>query len=222
MKSKEIKSLPLRELRKLARSLNVSVTRKMTKDRMVMAIVASARSRAISATLKKKTRKKSAEVPVTVRRKAAYADAQEEGLPLYRGITKLVLMPRDPWWVFAYWEIDPAARGNKTLILRVYRGKDLLYASIEVDGANNWYINLPEPGESIRGEIGYLDPKGIFMVMAVSNTVKTPHAWPSASGPGDRPSGKIPVTDRSPFDESYGIYERFGTFSRREITSRKQ
>ncbi len=222
MKGKELKALSIPELRRLAKSLNVSITRRMTKDQIVSAVVASARSRAISATLKKKRRRTAEKGPIAPGMPGIQAAVQEERLPLYSGITKLVLMPRDPWWVFAYWEIDPAALGGRALILRVYRKKDRLYASIDVDGANNWYIDFPEPGETVRGEIGYMGPKGRFRVMAASNTVRTPRAWPSAEA-AERPLGKkAPAARPSPFDEAYAAYERFGTFSRREITSRKQ
>ena len=56
----------------------------------------------------------------------------EENLPLYYGKDCLVLLPRDPYWLFAYWEISIPTRqrfeaefhkpwDSLQLLLRVYR-----------------------------------------------------------------------------------------------------
>ncbi len=230
MKSKELKKLSIIELRRLAISLHVSLTRKMSKEQIIKAIVASTRSRAISATLKKKKRyvadmsrhmaaEKHRVPPVT----------QGENLPVYTGIAKLVLLPRDPWWIFAYWEIDAAQIDNKGLVLRVYRKTGQLYASIQVGHASNWYIDLPEPEETVKSEIGYMESKSRFKVIAVSNTIKTPRAWPSrltyeTGSPGtDRTSaGHAATEENDPFSESYKAFEKLSSISRKEITSRKR
>jgi hypothetical protein len=224
MKSKDLKVLSITELRKLAKQLKVSLKRTMTKQMLVKAIVASARSRSISATLKGKKKSKAGILRPKVHaplRHDAVKLHDEEVLPVYHGITKLVLMPRDPWWVFVYWEIDRSLVSGKTLILRVYRQHNRLYASINVGNTSNWYINLPEPADTVRSELGYLRPNGAFNIIAVSNTVRTPRAWPSDIGYGD--IGNNPMGPHSNlFTDSYPAYERSTPYSRENITSRKR
>lgn len=222
MKSKDLKALSMIELRRLAKSLHVSLTREMSKQQIVKAVVASTRSRAISATLKKK-RQHIANIghPLIAEKHGRRSVRYEEKLPVYADITKLVLMTRDPWWVFAYWEVDRSQLAGKTLILRVYRKDNKLYASINVGDANSWYINLPEPADTVRSELGYIKSDGGFGLIAVSNTVITPRAWPSDISYEDAGNKRMgPHTD--PFTESYTAYERANPYIREDITSRKR
>ena len=224
MKSKDLKAVPIIELRKLAKQMKVSLKRTMTKTQLIKAIVLSTRSRAISATLKGKKRARTVPQPPQSRGMLHHVRtplSEEEALPVYTGISKLTILPRDPWWVFVYWEIDRAVSAGRSLVLRVYRQNDRLYASISVGDANNWYINLPEPGDSVRSEIGYLRPGGEFHVLAVSNTVKTPRAWPSNvgfTGVSVNPGG----SESGPFLDASAAYENITPSVRENITSRKR
>ena len=224
MKSKDLKVLTIIELRKLAKQLKVSLKRTMTKPQLIKAIVLSARSRAISATLKGKNQQRRAithpkpHVPLKQR---VVQPEYEEVLPVYTGVSKLVLMPRDPWWVFVYWEVDGSLVAEKSLILRVYRQKNHLYASINVGNSSNWYINLPDPADTVRCELGYIKPGGEFHVVTVSNTVRTPRAWPSDRE--DTNAGKGPMDRQTnSFRESYTAYEKSAPYVRENITSRKR
>ncbi len=222
MKSKDLKALSIIELRKLAKQLKVSLKRTMTKPQLIKAIVLSTRSRAISATLKGRKQRKTIPHPppsYSAARRARIPVYEEETLPVYTGVSKLVLMPRDPWWVFIYWEIDRSLVAGRSLILRVYRQNDRLYANINVGHANSWYINLPEPADTVRSELGYLRPGGEFHVLAVSNTVKTPRAWPSNIGYTGAPDSR---TDQGTgaFQDAYAAYEKVTPYI--NITSRKR
>ncbi len=224
MKSKDLKVLTIIELRKLAKQLKVSLKRTMTKPQLIKAIVLSARSRAISATLKGKKQQRTAILhpkPHSALKQRVVEPAYEEVLPVYTGISKLVLMPRDPWWVFVYWEVDRSFVAGKSLILRVYRQNNHLYASINVGNSSNWYINLPDPADTVRSELGYIKPGGEFRVIAVSNTVRMPRAWPSDidytgahKSPMDRQTNS--------FMDSYAAYEKAAPYDRENITSRKR
>ena len=111
------------------------------------------------------------------------------------GDNRIVLLARDPWWVFAYWEIrkdkeDEARRKIESSgdspaksILRVYdvtninfNGKNAhSFFDIDLQGlANSWYINVGLPEKSWIVEIGILTKKGNFYLLARSNAVKTP------------------------------------------------
>ncbi|MBM2835676.1 MAG: hypothetical protein HW406_2837 [Candidatus Brocadiaceae bacterium] len=107
---------------------------------------------------------------------------------------RIVLMVRDPEWLFTYWELRkdvidsarntliPLAVGAKT-ILRVYDVTDIIfngynahkYFDIEVaGGARSWYIHAGEPNRSFCVDIGFLAPDGTFRVLSRSNIVRTP------------------------------------------------
>ena len=224
MKSKDLKVLTIIELRKLAKQLKVSLKRTMTKPQLIKAIVLSARSRAISATLKGRKQQRTAILhpkPHVPQKQRVVEPVYEEVLPVYTGIYKLVLMPRDPWWVFVYWEADRSLVAGKSLILRVYRQNNHLYASINVGNSSNWYINLPDPADTVRSELGYIKPGGEFRVIAVSNTVRTPRAWPSDidyTGAGKSPMDR----QTNSFMDSYTAYEKAAPYVRENITSRKR
>jgi len=111
------------------------------------------------------------------------------------GDNKIVLLVRDPWWIFSYWEIrrdkeDEAVRkiesaGEKVekSVLRVYDVTDVdfngknahAYFDVDLKGlANNWYINVNSPDRSWIVDIGIVSNKGNFYTLARSNVVRTP------------------------------------------------
>lgn len=111
------------------------------------------------------------------------------------GDNKIVILVRDPWWIFAYWEIrhdkeedivkNIRSDGDDPIksILRVYdvtsinfNGRNAhSYFDIDLKGlANNWYINVGSPDRSWLVDIGIVTKKGNFYCIARSNVVKTP------------------------------------------------
>jgi hypothetical protein len=111
------------------------------------------------------------------------------------GDNKIVLLVRDPWWIFAYWEIrqdkefqirrqiENAGDSPEKSVLRVYDVSDVnfngsnahSFFDIELKGlANNWYINVGTPNRSWVVDIGIVSGKGSFYMLARSNTVRTP------------------------------------------------
>lgn len=133
---------------------------------------------------------------------AAGAPAPEEqySLPAGYGDTRIVLMIKDPWWLYAYWEVQPqaerAARSQLTpedivglqSVLRVYDVTDTAFPDqsarrwfdIPLSGlAMSWYIHANAPDRSFIVEIGLLTRGGRFLLLARSNRVTTPRAGPS-------------------------------------------
>lgn len=120
--------------------------------------------------------------------------AGEVSFPAGYGDNRIVIMVRDPYWIYAYWEIIPAKHQEaiKTLgskfqgakyILRVYDVTDVdfnganawRHFDIEITGgANNWYLNVGQPNRSWVVEIGYRAADGNFLALARSNAVTTP------------------------------------------------
>jgi len=117
-------------------------------------------------------------------------------LPKAYGEDRITAMVRDPYWMFAYWEVTPEsskrarselgeeAEGSRTTI-RVYdiSGIDFTgqnahsHFDIEVTGgADNWYINTGWPNRSYCVDIGLLGPRGSYRTIARSNAVHMPRA----------------------------------------------
>ena len=130
---------------------------------------------------------------------ARFVDRESGELPRAYGCDRIVLLPRDPWWVFTYWEITPTTRvqalralgaeaeGAREL-LRVYDVTfitftgDNAWQSFDVElppGADRWYLNVGRPAASFCVEIGLATPGGRFLPLARSNVVTTPRATPS-------------------------------------------
>ncbi len=121
-------------------------------------------------------------------------ERREFRFPQAYGDNKIVLLVRDPWWLFSYWEvrrdkeeavvrkIHEASDSPEKSILRVYditninfNGKNAnTFFDIELKGlASNWYINV-EQNRSWIVDIGIVTKKGNFYLLARSNAVSTP------------------------------------------------
>lgn len=127
----------------------------------------------------------------------APASPAEPELPRYYGVDRLVLLARDPYWLYAYWEITatkqeefaavhgPAAWASSQPVLRVYdvtgrspgEQKAASYIDIGInEEADNWHINVGEPDHTFYVDLGRLFPDGRFVTLLRSNTVTTPRA----------------------------------------------
>ncbi len=117
-------------------------------------------------------------------------------LPLKYNDDRIVLLPRDPWWLHAYWDISEKRindvifvipekkRENLKWILRVYdvNGKKQTagisfntYFDIGINSdSSNWYINTTNSGREWCVEIGLITADNEFFAVARSNTVKAP------------------------------------------------
>ncbi|MCP4652880.1 MAG: DUF4912 domain-containing protein [Candidatus Omnitrophica bacterium] len=117
-------------------------------------------------------------------------------LPLKYADDRIVLLVRDPWWMFTYWDISPNRidgvlatidsdeRNNLKWIVRAYelsgvkkfngRNANLSFdTEIYLDGGS-WYINTNQPGGLWCIEIGLISDLGNFYPVARSNIVGSP------------------------------------------------
>jgi hypothetical protein len=128
-----------------------------------------------------------------------YVDREEGELPRAYGRDRIVLLPRDPWWVFANWEVTPASRitalrelgaqaEGAREVLRVYDVTfitftgDNAWLSFDVEltpGADYWYLNVGRPAASFCVELGLRTVGGRFLPLVRSNVVTTPRSSPS-------------------------------------------
>ncbi len=115
-------------------------------------------------------------------------------LPDGYGESRIVLMPRDPQWAYAYWDTPSShkeelrSQGGERLALRLYdvTDVDLSHQSphsmqqFDCDElAREWYLQIPVSDRDYRVEIGYLAGDGRWLVLAKSNTVRIPPVYPS-------------------------------------------
>ncbi len=120
---------------------------------------------------------------------------QENSLPKQYGDNRIVIMPRDPVWLHAYWEINDTKKSSikkkfgedifirSQLVLRVYDVTNLCFngrnahSSFDISINNevrNWYINTTISGRTWCVEIGLITPEGDFIVLARSNCTSLP------------------------------------------------
>lgn len=116
-----------------------------------------------------------------------FQEAKAFEFPQGYGDNRIVAMVRDPYWIYAYWEVNDKRRseiraeigeeefGRSRECLRVYDVENWDYFDIEINqGARNWYVRIPSPNRTYCVDIGYKTPNGRFITAARSNFVTTP------------------------------------------------
>ncbi|NJL20332.1 MAG: DUF4912 domain-containing protein [Leptolyngbyaceae cyanobacterium SM1_3_5] len=124
----------------------------------------------------------------------ALVDADLPDLPDGYGESRIVLMPRDPQWAYAYWDVpnDHKAalrnQGGTRLAVRLYDVTDLDVATqrphslqqYECDElARDWYLAVPVSDRDYIAEIGYVTEDGRWLMLARSASVRVPPVYPS-------------------------------------------
>lgn len=119
-------------------------------------------------------------------------------LPYSYNKTMLILMVRDPYCIFGYWDysgetwnqIQSLRQGNPslTMILRIYDVTDVhfngqnpnSYYDIPVTfDSKNWYVHVNQPNRDWIFDLALRDSNGNYHLIARSNRVKTPRDAPS-------------------------------------------
>ncbi|MBW4422141.1 MAG: DUF4912 domain-containing protein [Myxacorys californica WJT36-NPBG1] len=115
-------------------------------------------------------------------------------LPAGYSESRIVLMPRDPQWAYAYWDVPNDHRealrrqGGQRLALRLYDVTDVTldrqsphslqqYDCEEL--ARDWYVPIPVSDRDYLAEIGYLTEDGRWLMLARSAPVSIPPVYPS-------------------------------------------
>lgn len=135
------------------------------------------------------------------------------------GTSRLRLLVKDPYWLFAHWDLSPesltalrAELGERAMALsrltlrigdaRGGENKTILLP----EGARSWYVQTDGESRSFRGELGLTLPSGKFHKLADSNEVTTPRVGPSPAkatrharvGDASGPAGEGAVESASP------------------------
>ncbi|MBD2089769.1 DUF4912 domain-containing protein [Microcoleus sp. FACHB-1515] len=121
-------------------------------------------------------------------------DADLPDLPEGYGESRIVLMPRDPQWAYAYWDVPNdhkaalRSQGGTRLAVRLYDVTDLDLATqrphslqqYECDElARDWYLAVPVSDRDYIAEIGYVTEDGRWLMLARSAPVRIPPVYPS-------------------------------------------
>lgn len=132
--------------------------------------------------------------PLTGARPASVpaGDWAEYHLPHGYNQTRIVLLVRDPFWLYSYWEIGAAERDlirgqtgkelwEMPIVLRLHdltdRERDPGMARRDIivgHEARHWYLETDRPGHSFQAELGVDVPGQGFVSLAASNIVQVP------------------------------------------------
>ena len=125
---------------------------------------------------------------------AAAPEASGFELPSDYGDTKIALFAKDPWWLYAYWEVAEAERRKvgetmrglglsvQKTILRVYElagessaAERMSFFDITVVATTgDWFIDVGHPDKCWMVELGFVAGDGRFFPLVRSEVVRTP------------------------------------------------
>jgi uncharacterized protein len=186
--------MTLRQLRRVASVLGVSRYSRMRKDQLLASILekqGTVDSRTLTETIQEAV---AAEPGPDVYEDLADVDDGLPDLPGGYGESRIFLLPRDPQWAYAYWDIPSShkdevrSQGGQQLALRLYDVTDL---DISAQAAHNmqeypcdemareWYMPIPVSDRDYMLEIGYRAWDGRWLVLARSATMRVPPVYPS-------------------------------------------
>lgn len=199
-KENALEEMTLRQLRRVASVCGVSRYSRMRKSQLLEEIQKIQRntnspSTELEAQLTVEAGKFELEIAVDLTaEELASVDEGLGDLPSGYGDSRIVLLPRDPQWAYAYWDIpiehknELRHHGGQQLALRIYDVTDinLDYQSphsiqeYPIDEmAREWYVPIPVSDRSYAIDIGYRCGDGRWLVLARSASVGIPPVYPS-------------------------------------------
>lgn len=112
---------------------------------------------------------------------------------------RIVITAPDPFWLHAFWELSlQSVQRAEAAIGQDWHGARPIIRLFDVTstdttstserplrdivvhgGCTHWYIDVPQPPQSYRADIGYLSRRGQFYVLARSNVIVPPKAGAS-------------------------------------------
>lgn len=103
-------------------------------------------------------------------------------LPNRYGTKKLFLVARDPYYLYAYWDLTESqhdeARGwahDGKVFLQIYHANGARIQQIQISAhSNESYLHVNQPDTAFYAEIGYYDGAGSFVVLSRSTAAVTP------------------------------------------------
>ncbi len=105
-------------------------------------------------------------------------------LPAAYGTRRLLLVARDPHWLYAHWDLteDQRREYNRRsvdghLVIRIYLGSVDGELAVEQDvhpESSNWFVHVPKAGARYAGELGYRGPGRVWNRISASSPTITP------------------------------------------------
>jgi uncharacterized protein len=196
-----LEEMTLRQLRKVASEYGISRYSRMRKAQLLAEIQKIQRtklsispSRAVEAQPEVEASKFELGQEDRTGGTLASVDEGLADLPGGYGESRVVLMPRDPQWSYAYWDIpndhkeELRRQGGQQLALRIYDVTDINleyqaphsvqeYPCDEL--AREWYLPMPVSDRDYVVDIGYRCADGRWLVLARSAPVHVPPVYPS-------------------------------------------
>jgi uncharacterized protein len=200
-----LEEMTLRQLRRVASRFGVSRYSRMRKDQL-LASIQDAQNQTINSPMSHATDSFETQEQVESTKydvgvvsafyNPALASVDESlgDFPEGYGESRIVLMPRDPQWAYAYWDIPNAHRselrsqGGQQLAVRIYDVSDIniehqVPHSVQEypcdEMAREWYLPIPVSDRDYVVEIGYRTYDGRWLLMARSAAVRIPPTYPS-------------------------------------------
>lgn len=198
-----LEELTLRQLRRIASEYSVSRYSRMRKEQLIVAIQEAQGATRFPTPTPTRTLEAQEEVEAAKfdvgqvdRVSVSLADVDEglPDLPSGYGESRIVLLPRDPQWAYAYWDVPNEHReelrrqGGSRLALRFYDVTDIdlnyqrphSLQQYECDElAREWYLPIPVSDRDYVVEIGYVAFDGRWLMLARSAPVRIPPVYPS-------------------------------------------
>ncbi|MCC7375147.1 MAG: DUF4912 domain-containing protein [Verrucomicrobiales bacterium] len=105
-------------------------------------------------------------------------------LPASYGTGKLLLVARDPHWLFAHWDLTDAQlkdynrlSADGHLVVRVYikaiEGRPILEQAVHPE-SRTWFLHVPTASTRYLAELGYYDSKQVWTRVSQSAATITP------------------------------------------------
>ena len=200
-----LEEMTLRQLRRVASRFGVSRYSRMRKDQL-LASIQDAQNQTINSPMSNTTDSFESQEQVESTKydvgvvsafyNPALASVDESlgDFPEGYGESRIVLMPRDPQWAYAYWDIPNAhkselrSQGGQQLAVRIYDVSDIniehqVPHSVQEypcdEMAREWYLPIPVSDRDYVVEIGYRTYDGRWLLMARSAEVRIPPTYPS-------------------------------------------
>ena len=185
-----LEDMTLRQLRRVASAVGVSRYSRMRKDQLLSSIL----EKQGPAQTMIEASKYGLQAVSTVDLSLADVDDSFIGLPKGYGDSRIVILPRDPQWAYAYWDIsnehkeELRRQGGQQLALRLFDVTDLDLSiqsphSVQEYGcdemAREWYLPLPVSDREYLLEIGYRTWDGRWLKLARSESMRVPPVYPS-------------------------------------------
>ncbi|HEY9848147.1 MAG TPA: DUF4912 domain-containing protein, partial [Leptolyngbyaceae cyanobacterium] len=197
-----LEEMTLRQLRRVASEFGISRYSRMRKSQLLASIQEAQRAKGSTVESRNLEAQEAVEAAKFElgqedRMEDPNLSSVDEGLaelPPGYGESRIVLMPRDPQWAYAYWDIPNERReelrrqGGQQIALRLYDVTDINldyqsphsiqeYPCDEL--AREWYLPIPVSDRDYVVDIGYRTADGRWLILARSVAVHMPPIYPS-------------------------------------------